>query len=377
MATSNLNVTIGEKVVISQCHPRRHHWYPTMLFRLNDGGVVLGFSLCPDTAGNPADLAEGEPHCLLKSIDDGTNWILLGTNYGGFSGESPRYQLSDGTLMGMTGAYMKDSGELYVLQMLSQDGINWDEPQIVPVRLPEGVLRLSEEGPIRTRRYVFPHGGLIESADGSSLLLQVTTKFEGDECWRLCLLRYTEASGCWDYVTTIGDPQKWRTHFSEADLIRLPDGVLLSVIRTGGGQPMYQAKSMDDGESWELQRMTACGVKPKLCLLTNGVVACSSGRLAPRRPGIGDQVLFSEDGGRTWSDPTRIFHGPSTGYTGLLEIRPNEVCSTSTTNRPSDGWNRASIASWVSVSGWRSDVRTPAAAPDGSAHRAIEGVIVI
>ena len=52
MAASDLNVTIGEKVVICQSDARRHHWFPTMLFRLNDGGIVLGFSLCPDTAGN-------------------------------------------------------------------------------------------------------------------------------------------------------------------------------------------------------------------------------------------------------------------------------------------------------------------------------------
>jgi len=323
MAVSDLKITIGDKFVISQSRADRHHWYPTILFRLQDGGILLGFSLCPDNSGYPGNLAEGEPQCLLKSIDGGDNWILLGTNVGGFGGEYPRYQLRDRTLIGMSGAYMRRDGELYFVHMQTRDAVHWDEPRVLSVRgLPEGAIERGE-GPITTRKYLFPHGGLVEARDGA-LLLQVTTKFKGDTCWRMCLLRHELGSDHWSYVTTIGDPQKWKTHFSEANVIRLPDGDLLSMIRTGGGQPMYQAKSADDGLSWELTGMTACGVLPRLCLLSNGVVACSSGRLGSK-PGIGDQVLFSDDGGRTWTEPILIFHGPSTGYTSMLEISPNEL----------------------------------------------------
>lgn len=76
--------------------------------------------------------------------------------------------------------------------------------------------------------------------------------------------------------------------------------------------------------SWQLPGMEACGVKPQLCLLPNGVVACSSSWLGSR-PGIGDQILFSDDDEQTCSDPALIFHGPWTGYTSMLETSRNEL----------------------------------------------------
>ena len=70
--------------------------------------------------------------------------------------------------------------------------------------------------------------------------------------------------------------------------------------------------------------MAVCGVRPRLRQLSNGVIACSYGRVTSP-PSLGDQIIFSTDGGQTWTDPTVLYHGPSTGYTCMLEIRPNEL----------------------------------------------------
>ena len=76
--------------------------------------------------------------------------------------------------------------------------------------------------------------------------------------------------------------------------------------------------------------MAVCGVRPRLRQLSNGVVACSYGRVTSP-PSLGDEAIFSADNGETWTSPTLIYHGPSTGYTCMLEIRPNVllyVCDT-------------------------------------------------
>ena len=73
---------------------------------------------------------------------------------------------------------------------------------------------------------------------------------KGDARGRLCLFRYREGSGCWAYMSTIADPNREGTDFNESDLLYLPDEGLLCVIRTGGGQPLYQSQSSDGGQTW-------------------------------------------------------------------------------------------------------------------------------
>ena len=51
-------------------------------------------------------------------------------------------------------------------------------------------------------------------------------------------------------MSTIADPNREGTDFNESDLLYLPDEGLLCVIRTGGGQPLYQSQSSDGGQTW-------------------------------------------------------------------------------------------------------------------------------
>jgi hypothetical protein len=58
--------------------------------------------------------------------------------------------------------------------------------------------------------------------------------------------------------------------------------------------------------------------------MSNGVVACSYGRVI-HPPSLGDQVMFSLDDGESWTQHTTIYHGPSTGYASIVEVRPGEL----------------------------------------------------
>ena len=77
-----------------------------------------------------------------------------------------------------------------------------------------------------------------------------------------------------------GDPNVAGVQSNESDLVRWPDDSMLCVLRTGGGEPLYAAKSDDGGQTWRKPwPLEACGVRPRLRLLTNGVVTCSCGRV--------------------------------------------------------------------------------------------------
>ena len=222
---------------------------------------------------------------------------------------------------------MNYSGEAYFLEWRSRDGAKtWDGPRQVPVRVPEGGANVPNDQPGRRLAGLGLEGGLLQMPNGD-LLVMVDGKFRGDKGTRLCLFKYTEATGCWSYVSTIADSNVEGVPFNESDLLRLPDGSLLTVIRQDGGWPMYlyQSKSTDGGQTWSRPRpMAACGVRPRLRRLSNGVVACSYGRVT-EGPSLGDHIVFSVDGGETWTSPTIIYHAASTGYTSMLETSPNEL----------------------------------------------------
>ena len=53
------------------------------------------------------------------------------------------------------------------------------------------------------------------------------------------------------------------------------------------------------------------------------MLALAYGRLA--RPSQGDSIIFSTDGGETWTNEVKIFAGLSSGYTGIIETEPNKL----------------------------------------------------
>ena len=90
-------------------------------------------------------------------------------------------------------------------------------------------------------------------------------------------------------------------------------------------RPIYLATSTDGGKTWGKLRPVpgARGACPRLLVLDSGVVALSYGRLF--RPSQGNAVVFSADGGETWTAATNIFSGLSSGYTDMVAIGPNEL----------------------------------------------------
>jgi hypothetical protein len=106
----------------------------------------------------------------------------------------------------------------------------------------------------------------------------------------------------------------------EPDMALLPNGDILCIMRTDSYSPMYQSRSKDGGRTWSQPASVGWpGVKPKLRVLKNGVLACTSGRGLYGRPQV-TYAMFSIDGtGEVWETPFSFYTGLSDNYTFNME----------------------------------------------------------
>ncbi|MCO6400574.1 MAG: exo-alpha-sialidase [Verrucomicrobia bacterium] len=120
-----------------------------------------------------------------------------------------------------------------------------------------------------------------------------------------------------------------REGLSEPALVRLPDGELLCLMRTGAGgggdrirtaDPMLIARSRDEGTTWSKSVFPRSGVSPRLLVMSDGTLVCTYGR-------PGNALIASSDGGRTWGWTHYLSPAdwPTTGYTDLVEIGPGRL----------------------------------------------------
>jgi hypothetical protein len=136
----------------------------------------------------------------------------------------------------------------------------------------------------------------------------------------------TDGGLTWRYLTTIGYAQLGSEGYNEGSMRRLPQGDWLAVLRTGNASdvnchdnPIMWTRSRDEGRTWsEPARTGVQGAFPSLAVLPEGVVAMSYGR-----PGA--MVVFSTDGGQTWTDPTCVDATPYSGYTSVASLGADEL----------------------------------------------------
>ncbi len=139
--------------------------------------------------------------------------------------------------------------------------------------------------------------------------------------------RSTDQGRSWDYLSTVAyRPFLGNEGYSELVIRRLPNGDVLALVRTGGNSkgtwqdnPLMMSRSRDGGRTWSPVKRTGVeGVWPDLCVLSDGVLVCSTGR-----PGA--FIMFSTDNGETWTDHTPIDGERYSGYTAVCELAPGEL----------------------------------------------------
>jgi len=111
--------------------------------------------------------------------------------------------------------------------------------------------------------------------------------------------------------------------FCEPDIAFMPDGSMITLLRTDSGTPSYIARSTDGGNSWSKPvKFDSCGVLPQLEVLGCGVTLATYGR-----PGL--LVRATDDpSGVTWDEPIALIprdSWESCFYTNMLPLDDRTV----------------------------------------------------
>lgn len=345
-----LKVEVLETVKIHET--RKYGFFPS-LQRLSTGELICDFSLDAD------DLeVEANFWGYVVSKDGGRTWGMRNT--GGMIYREAAYTrdpaLPDGSMLIVAGYPLPGAGDDYrnletVSVRLSHGGNTSLYSRDVTIHLPKPAQRQPQSdnrkslgvGKIKeTAQLVF--SGTILAARQGGWLTTMYGKLEGDKYYRTIVASSDPSGKNWNYLSTIaGDETASGVLDSAAEksyegpceprMIRLGDGRLFAVIRRGSNNLMCKAWSDDDGKTWTKPVSIGFrGVEPAVMELKSGVLACATGRPDDIA------VRFSEDGGESWSTPTKVAKGIAAGnsekshgkprstcYTGMVEVEPGRL----------------------------------------------------
>ena len=197
---------------------------------------------------------------------------------------------------------------------------------------------------------------ILETPDGT-LLATMEGHFDGDKVrpigrrsagetssnpkQRTFVVSSEDRGKSWCYLSTVAYPQAdddaVGEGFDEPSMVRLDNGDLLCVMRSGNYTPLYSARSSDEGRTWTGPVYTGLerGVDPCLIKLVDGRLLLAYGHRfpagSPGGPGIGGgvdliQLAMSPDGtGKTWQGPVTIATGIRGTYPTIIEVEPNLI----------------------------------------------------
>ena len=346
---ADIEVKVGKTVEITSSH--RYCWFPT-IHRFPTGEVMVAMRMSPDE-GNP----EGDfcAYCLSK--DAGATW-------------SPRYSMGVGAnmdsawsteaepdgriwhLYGFLERYPPGQNQDFHLSLTkwSRGGMEFQQSRDVPLHFSEPILmsptwtfdRRGSDGHLTESPEATAWGSIVHGLNGDLLAVVECKTVARQKYYRDVLIASHDGGKTWEQRSVVAavEPEDKPWHWmgqegpNEAALVRLADGRLLNVFRTGpvgsSGEYGYMGLtwSSDDGKSWTPPVAAPFrGVAPRMRRLSNGMLALTTGRPAPVT------VRFSVDGnGKDWTDPTTVVEnhpqqlaGGSTHYTDFIEIAPGTL----------------------------------------------------
>ena len=300
----DLDITLGEPWMVHRVPDGTIHGQPKV-YALADGTLLFYYS----TVG---DLLKVSRRCL-RSRDRGKTWAP----------EPVRLECPEGILSFPNGSLVEFERELEkvgdgvfdLAVCRSCDGGNtWDSPAKQRFYLPGASHVCASPFPI-TDLGSGQIMGLLEDFHQSQ-----PSTIQG----RILCATTADMGLSWHLRSSIEAGSHIQTQgFMEPALALLTDGSLLCVMRSEAYESHWQARSFDAGRTWaEPQRITGWGCMPRLAVLSNGVVACSSGR-----PGF--YMMFSLDGrGEMWTHHVEVATGLGSWNNWYWEIAPGEILCT-------------------------------------------------
>jgi hypothetical protein len=329
----DLQVQIGKTVEIT--NSRRYCWFPSV-HQFSTGEIMATMTMTPDE-GNPEGIFSA--YCISK--DGGLTWSPRQTVGSGANSSAYYDHRDDGSIWELEGGLDSSiSGPTtkvpFILTKFRRGGMEFEQKRDVYLQtsLPVHIMKnelfdwRTPDGHLTMAPALGVFGPIIEALNGDL----ITTAFytaERDQRWyRLVLIRSSDGGLSWRESSTIAavEPgeKPWAGMGSngpcEASLVRLADNRLFVNFRTGDGD-IGQIWSSDDGKTWTKPvSIPYIGVALRVRRLSNGVLACTTGRPGPV------VIMFSMDGtGEKWTHITPIFDGQSTHYTDFIEVAPGKL----------------------------------------------------
>jgi len=355
-APDDLQVQVGKTVEITSS--RRYCWFPT-IHQFSSGEIMATMRMSPDEVNPEGDFSA---YCLSK--DGGLTWsrrytMGAGANVDGAWSDA-RPDGSVWQLYGWPDSFFSTPTEQMHLTLtkFSRGGMAFSQWRDVPLRTSQPIQlahaqlydRKVQDGHLATQPAFVPWGPIIEARNGD-LMAPVYYTVDGDpRYYRLALIRSSDGGKTWSEFSTIAavDPggKPWLGMGNEGPceggIVRLADQRLYAIYRTGEDGFIGNGWSADDGKTWTTPASTPYkGVALRVRRLSNGVLACTTGRPGPV------VVIFSVEGtGEKWSHITPIFEGKSTHYTDFIEVGAGRLLVVY--DSTPYGWNEIPLADQAS-----------------------------
>ena len=314
-------------------------WYPTV-HRLPAGEILTTMRMSPDDT-NP----EGEFSAYCLSRDGGQTWSRRYTMGAGANIDAAYSQvpLEDRIWVLGSGYFSLEpfpsGGETdfhVTLTDFSQAGMDVHQvrdasihlsqpPQLKAVEI--NATKKMDASHLAPVPAAVPQGAMIAGPRGEWLSTLYYTTKRDQRYTRLVLIRSFDHGRTWKedgIIAAIQPDQKpwpWMGEEgpNESGLVRLADGRLLCIFRTGNNAYMGEASSSDDGKTWSPPQSTGFkGVAPHLRLMSNGLLVCTFGR-----PGV--TMMFSQNEGKGWGAVTPIVKDSTTGYSDVVEVEAGKL----------------------------------------------------
>jgi len=230
-------------------------------------------------------------------------------------------------------------------------------------------IHLPAEFNVRTG-YVYRK--IIQIADGSLL---TSMSWRVGKTRRLAALRSSDRGKTWHYLSMIAFDLSNRAisseGFNETSLLALPDGRIVSFMRSGASYtaslgsvadtlsdedtpfsykpqtPLHSSTSIDGGRTWSnAEPIAPFGVWPDAVLLQNGIITVSYGR-------PGNWIMFSPDEGKSWAPVLQFYNDlypPDCGnYFSSIEVAPDVLLVAYARTDPNDRWQSDIVGTYFQV----------------------------
>ncbi len=218
---------------------------------------------------------------------------------------------------------------------------------------------------------------IVRLKDGSLLMSMYSRNDKSTDLthkFRSLALRSTDRGKTWHYLSTIAfdATEDVRSEgFDETSLVVLPDGKVLSFMRSGASYqasigsfnnndpsvdmpfsygkqtPIYMCTSVDGGNHWSIaDSISPYGVWPNAILMENELLVASYGR-------PGNWIMFSQDEGVNWGPIIPFYqdlYPPDCGnYFSMAEVAPNILLVVYARTNLNDHWRSEFVGTYFHV----------------------------